>query len=76
MLLGWLYLPPLCMVNHNSLNGSVVGWKDDMCGELKVFNRDISLITGISNTHRNALLSRFAALPTTRLPAEGACHFL
>ena len=35
MLLGWLYLPPPCMANRNSSNGSVVDWENNMFSEPK-----------------------------------------
>ena len=74
MLLGWLYLPPPCMANHNSSNGSVVDWENNRFSELNVI--EIRLVRARHNSHRNALLSRLAALPTARLPAKGARHFL
>ena len=73
MLLGWLYLPPLCMANHNSSNVSVVNWENNMFSEPKAI--ELRFARARHNTHRNALLSRLAALPTARLPAEGARHF-
>ena len=62
------------MANHNSSNGSVVDWENNRFSELNVI--EIRLVRARHNSHRNALLSRLAALPTARLPAKGARHFL